>query len=290
MPTEVAKALKVPGFSYRGFAVPNLTLGAELIDNLGTGEPAYKLAPKSAPLSDRVALYIVGRDLAIEEPLASDLPDSVKEAGRLVYEGCQARQGRGCWHKDGVLYLRSDENHKGATVPSGFVPAKYFKDIIGFNQEGDAWKINPSPQTEEFNVFLPESDAFIVPTMDGAYNPLTGTPFETIKDRSKAIKRWLDADLTEEQAEKELSRFYRRNEGTAAVYSWSDANDGPLCVDLDHGPGDRCTYLGSFPASRAAERSEAPKNSGFRTVTEAEYKALVADKETLDAVRKRVGK
>jgi hypothetical protein len=147
MPTETAKALKVPGFSYRGFAVPNLTLGAELIDNLGPGEPAYKLAPKSAPLSDRVALYVVGRDLAIEEPLANDLPDSVKEAGRQVYADCQARQGRGCWHKDGVLYLRADEKPKGATMPNGFVPAKYFKDIAGFKEDGGAWKINPSAQT-----------------------------------------------------------------------------------------------------------------------------------------------
>jgi len=204
---KTAKVLKVPGFSYRGFVVPGMTLGIELINNLDTGEPACKLAPKSAPLSDRVALYIVGRDLAMKEPLAKKLPESVKEAGRRVYENCQARQAHGCWHKDGVLSMGSGEKPKGATVPNGFVPARYFKDIVGFKQEGDSWKIVASPKTKVFKVFLPEGNAFIVPTKDGLYNPLTGTPFETIKDRDKAIKRWVDAGFTKRQAEKELSKF-----------------------------------------------------------------------------------
>jgi len=283
--------LKVPEFSYRNFDAPNLSLSAELIQNLDTSEEAYKLAPKSAPLAWRVALYTVGRDLEIGEPLADELPESVKEAGRLVYRDAQNRKERnasGCWHKDGVLYLKRSDAPKGARAPEGYVPGKFLKNIEGFDEKR-GYAIKPSAETEEFFVWLPEGGgSFIVPTVDGAHNPYTGTPFETVKDKEKAIKRWVDNGLTERQAIKELSRFYRMNEGTAAVGSWSGDCDGPLCVDLGGEPRLRYSYIGSFAASNLAERSEAVKKSGFVNLEKEEYKSLLKDRATLERVRKDI--
>jgi len=253
----------MPGFTYRGFDVPAIGMPASLIDDLGTGEPAYKLAPKSTPLSWRVALYSVGKDLSLGIEDAESFPMPVKEAGRLVYSDAQARQGRGCWHKDGVYILPRSDAPEGMLQPEddGCVLARYFRDIEGFEKKDGGWKINPSPNTREELVWLPfGGGSFVVPTMDGVYNPITGTPFETVKDRDEALKRWASAGLTEEQAAKELSRFYRRNSGTAAVDSWSSGYYGAMCVLLYNAPAYRYDNLGSFPASRAAERSEAPKN------------------------------
>lgn len=266
MAVETAKTAKIPGFTYREFDVPAIGMLAPLIGDLGTGEPAYKLAPKSTPLSWRVALYTVGKDLSLGIEDAESLPTPVKEAGRLVYSDAQARQGRGCWHKDGVYILPRSDTPKGMRQPEddNFVLARYFKDIESF-EDKDGWKINPSPNTREELVWLPFGDgSLVVPTMDGAYNPVTGTPFETIIDRKEAVKRWVSAGLTEEQTEKELSRFYKRSEGTAAVSSWSSDAGGPMCVFLGDMPDSGYDDLGSFPASRAAERREAPKNQHHR--------------------------
>ena len=266
MAVKTAKTVEIPGFTYRGFDVPALGMSTALIDDLGTAEPAYKLAPKSTPLSWRVTLYTVGKDLSLGIEGAESLPTPVKEAGRLVYSDAQARQGRGCWHRDGVYILPRSDAPKGMRQPEddNFVLARYFKDIEGF-EDKHGWKINPSPNTREELVWLPFGDGgFVVPTMDGAYNPVTGTPCETVKDRMEAVKRWVSAGLTEEQARKELSRFYRRSEGTTAVYSWSGDYNGALSVSLVSAPDDGYISLGSSPASRAAERSEAPKNQHHR--------------------------
>ena len=257
MAVEIAKTMNIPGFAYRGFDVPAIGMPACLVDDLGTGEPAYKLAPKSSPLSWRVALYTVGRDLSLGVGYAESLPTPVREAGRLVYSDAQERKDSGVWHKDGAYILPRSDASKGMLQPKddGFVLARYFRDVEGF-EDKDGWEIIPSPNTREELVWLPFGDgSFVVPTMDGAYNPITGTPIETIRDRKEAVKRWIKADLTEEQAEKEISSFYRRSEGTAAVGSWSDGLSGPLCVGLDGGPGFRYASVGSFPASRSAERS-----------------------------------
>jgi hypothetical protein len=266
MAAETAKIMRIPGFTYRGFRVPPLNLGAELIDNLGTGEPAYKLAPGSVPLADLVALYMVGMDLAIGEQLANGLPDSVKEAGRLIHEGYQARQGRGCWHKDGAILLPESEWPRGEVHPPGKHYAVYLTDIEGFEKKEGAWRPKPSSNTAEERIWLPPGGAFIVPSAYGglAYDPKTGVPKETEKNRDKAISMWRDAGLTEEQADKELSGFYRRNSDVAAVYSWSFGCLGAVCVGLGSAPAYRSSSLGSFAASRAAERSEAPKNSGLK--------------------------
>ena len=281
MSVEAQTTVKFPGFAYRGFDIPALEMPASLIENLGTNKQAYELVPNSTPLAWRVALYSVGRDVALGEKEAEYLPESVRQAGSLVYNDAQERKGRGGWHKDGVLYLPRTETPKGMTQPKdeNYVLARYFRDIAGFERKGDVWTIKPSPETREELIWIPEGDgAFAVPIRDGVYHPVTGTAFETLKSRDAAVKRWIEAGLTKDQAEKELSRNYRRSSGVAAVWSYSGDGDGPLYVDLDNGPWDRYSLLGSFPASRSAERSEAPKNSGFKLLTDEEFDAYEADR------------
>lgn len=257
MVTETAQKLNIPGFTYRGFDVPGLEISTDLIDNLETNKQVYELAPKSVPLAWRVGLYMVGRDLALGNEDAEALPEPVRQAGSMVYEDCQARKGRGVWHKDGVIF-GPESTIRGSIRPGkDYVAARFFQNIEGFEEGDDAWKIKPSPKTREERIWVPYGDGrFIVPTMDGAYNPTTGTPFEIIADRNKAIKRWVDADLTEEQAEKEISRFYR-GDGVCAVYSWSSDYGGPLCVSLYYEPRYRGSSIGSFAVSRSAEKTQA---------------------------------
>ena len=71
--------------------------------------------------------------------------------------------------------------------------------------------------------------------MDGTYNPL-GVPFETIKSRYGAIRMLMRAGLTNKQAERELSKFYRRDSGLAAVCSFSYSN-AHLCINIYDEPG-----------------------------------------------------
>ena len=294
--TSVQETLKFPGFTYMGFDIPGLEIPTSLIDDLGPGEPAYKLVPKSIPLAWRVGLYLVGRDLSLGIEDAEYLPEPVKKAGKLVYQDTQKRKGRGGWHKDGVLFLPKSETPKGMwQMKDPYVLAKHFKDIEGFEEKDGEWKIKSLPDTREEYVWLPEGDGnFVVPPTKHEitpYHPITGTPFETIENREKAIKRWTDAGLTEEQAKKEVSRFYRRNSaGLAAVFSWSFGSDGPLGVLLDSGPRSWDPDVGSFPASRSAERSEAPKNSGFRLITKEKYDFFEAERKKLEAVREAANK
>ena len=288
---ETSQIVKIPAFSYRGFELPALDMSTELINDLGTNEPAYKLALKSAPLACRVALYTVGRDLELGEADAEALPEPVRQAGSMVYKDCQARKGRGAWHKDGIFIEGTDATIRGSVRPGkDYLAARFFKGIDGFEEKDGVWQIKPSPQTREERVWVPNGGGrFIVPTMDGAYNPITGLPFETIDSRNKAVKRWVDAGLTPEEAENEISRFYR-NLGTRAVDSWSCDDDGPLAVVVSDVPGGRYSYMGSFALSRSAERSEAPQNTGFRMLTDEEHRAFEADREALENVRKAVNK
>lgn len=293
MTTKAAQKVKLPGFRYGGFDVPGLELSASLTDDLGTSEQAYKLAPKSAPLSWKVSLYMVGRDLEIGSEEAEALPNPVKEVGRMVYSDCQKRKAEGTWHKDGVLFVPRSQAPKGVLQPNddNYALARYFKDIEGFEEKGDAWAVKPSAQTEELFVWVPKGcGSYVVPTMDGSYNPVTGTPFETIEDRKEAVKRWVNAGLTEQQTDKEISRFYRADSGTRAVSSWSGDNVGPLCVYLVGEPCCRSSGIGSFAASRSAERNEAPKNSGYRLITSDEIRSFEDDRKALEAVRKAVNK
>ncbi len=288
MSSKKAQNMKLPGFGYMGFDIPGLELSEALVDDLGISESAYKLAPKSAPLSWKVGLYMVGRDLEMGSDDAEALPSTIKKAGRMVYSDCQKRKCKGAWHKDGVLFLPRNQAPKGMLQPrdEGYVLARYFKDIEGFEENDYGWRIKPSPQTEETLVWVPKGGgSFVVPTMDRSYNPLTGTPFETVENKKEAVKRWIKSGLTIYQAEKELSKLYRSYSGTHAVFSWSSDGNGPLCVSLALEPRYRHSGIGSFPAYRSAERSGAPK-----MLTKDEYDSFESDRKTLEAVRKAVNK
>jgi len=253
--------MKTPGFRYAGFDVPGLNISTSLINDLGTSEPAYKLASKSIPLAWKVALYMVGRDLAFGIEDAESLPEPVMEAGRLVYSECHRKKGEGgipvgVWHKDAVLFLPRSEKPKGMwPMPNGYALAKYFKDIMCLKENGD---IEPSPDTIEEYVWLPPGNGgFIIPpeSGEGTYHQVTGTPRQTIRNKKKVIKRLVEAGLTGEQAKNELSRFYRADSGVHAVYSsCNEDSDGPLCVNLYCAPSVRDLSKGSFAARRSAEQ------------------------------------
>ena len=262
MPNSATRELYVPAFSYRGFSVPGMALDEEFIGEPMIYKTAYEFALESAPLSWMVALYEVGGGLARQEPFAGGLPDAVKEAGRKVYGFCQSRPNHGVWHRDGVRLLRGSEKPRGVIAPDGFVPAKYFREIEGFELDGHTRReITLSDNTEVFDILLPEGDAFVVPTNDGVYNPHTGTPFETVKDEDEAVRRWLDAGLTESQVRLGLSKFYREKEsGAFAVYSWSSHINGPFCVNMLRSPGYSIFRVSSLRARRATEAGRDTEN------------------------------
>jgi hypothetical protein len=256
MSTRSAGTLKTSSFTYAGFDVPALEVPVSLIDDLGTDRPAYELASQSTPLAWKVALYTVGRDLALGVDAARVLPQAARELGRRVYASAHKREAQGTWHKDGVILLPRNARPKGVMLPDGFVPAKYFKDILGFEEKGNEWEIQPSQKTEEILTYMPRgAGRYVVPTMDGTYNPTTGTPFDTVLNKDVAIRRWLAAGLSEEQAEKELSLFLREEIGTYAVRSWSGSEGGPLGISLGETPDKGDEDTGSFPARRKGERT-----------------------------------
>lgn len=261
MSSQNPRVLNIPRFSYRGFDVPAIGLPDSLIDDLGTYKPAYELAPKSIPLAWRVAFYTIGGDLSLGIESANSLPDAVKEVGGLVYS---ASEREGGWHKDGVSILPRSDAPKGMLQPNGegFVLARYFKDIAGFEKKNGGWEVKPSANTNESLVWLPQGMGHVVPTRDGVYNPVTGTPFETItiRDRIGALKRWVSESLTEKQAAKQMSEFYRMNEeSTFAVGSWAGSTsylllgDVPLLISLGCEPSAYYSNIGSFPAIRMVD-------------------------------------
>ena len=89
--TTTQSAIALPDFRYTGIDNSAHILERQLYNDLGPGEPAYVLSPRSAPASLKVSLYRVGRDLTFGLNDADNLPESVKEAGRLVYEDCEKR-------------------------------------------------------------------------------------------------------------------------------------------------------------------------------------------------------
>jgi hypothetical protein len=246
MAGEGIKRLTVPAFTYRGFTVPALTLGEDLIASIDSKEPAYKLASLSAPLATRIALYTVGLDGEIGEPSVRNLPEAVREGGTRIYEDARQRKKKNtndpadvpvtCWHKDGVYLLPRSETPKCMLQPEDprYVLAKYFKDVDGFEERGGIWQIRPTSDTTELFVWLPRGDdCFVVPTKDGVYHPVTGTPFETVLSKNEALKRWMSAGLTKEQAEEGLTRFYRaRPSEIAVVDSFSDGYSGEFAIEI----------------------------------------------------------
>ena len=197
--------------------------------------------------------------------------------------------GRGHWH-DVVEFLPRNQTPKGHSQPEGdyaltrwFTGAKELKEVNGVWRPVDAEDII-------FPVWVPVGNEwFAVPTKDGLVDPRTGSYLELVKDRPEAVKRYIKAGFTQEQAEKEPSKQRGASgEGIRVVYSYSLDNNGSLGVNFNNEPKDRSGNLGSFPASRpasgASQASEDPaalvvRESKLIEVSEAEYLSLLSRAE-----------
>ena len=78
MATATADIVEHSNFTYQGIAVPALRINREVLADLGTGEQASVLAPKSVPYAWKVGEYLVGRD----QPASFEAP--VRNAGKMV--------------------------------------------------------------------------------------------------------------------------------------------------------------------------------------------------------------
>ena len=125
------------------FSIPSLEISYSLFDNLGTSKPAYGIAPRSSPLSFRVALYLIGRDLKLGIEDTLKLPESVRTSGTLVCEDAHKRTGRGAYHKDAVQYIERNNAPNNMRQPKNknYVLARYFYDIAGFEEYDGKWKL-----------------------------------------------------------------------------------------------------------------------------------------------------
>src|SRR3989338_6373568 len=101
------EAVIFTGFKYGVFERPKGRVNLSLYSDMGSGESAIVLAPRSSPLADKVAFYVIGRDLALGLDQAETLPEPIKRIARNVYADCLARSRKkvpepwqATWHKD----------------------------------------------------------------------------------------------------------------------------------------------------------------------------------------------
>ena len=263
MTLGTAQSIRTTGFSYRGIELPALEIdtaskwmGNDRVTLLpeynGGMDPAvYEKANGSCPLVWKVGLYQVGRDLHLGLGDAQALPEDVREAGMLVYSQ-YARAGvyvGGVFHRDAVLFEPGATTGWGPRPGDGFVAARYFRDIKGFEPDGDACKIVPHYDTKELKIWLPPGNGrFIVPTGDGTFHPDAGTPLETLSYRKAAARRWvkMEPGLKTTQANRGLSRFYRADSGVRAVLSGESEKNGPMCILITVEP-QQCSRGGCTP-------------------------------------------
>ena len=298
--TEV---VKFPGFKYGVFERSEGRVNLSLYSDIGPGESASVLAPRSSPLADKVAFYVIGRDLALGLDQAETLPEPVKRIARNVYADCLARSRKkvpepwqATWHKDAVLIEPSATIPGNSRPGEGYVAAKYFQNIERFTE--DESDVVATPQTVEERLWLPQGGGkYMFP--DVGQNTRFGLPQRT-GELGEVVKAYVNADLglTEEAASREASKFFRGSEGLFAVGSDSSSGGGALCVSLGGGPGYGYVGVGSFPLSRSAsgasQASESVLNSESSffdeqtglpksTVTETEYRRVVGELTGLKA-------
>ena len=254
--STVAKVetLNFPGFKYGVFERLAGRVNLSLYSDVGSCEPASVLSPRSSPLADKVAFYVIGRDLVLGVEGAEALPKPVKRIGRAVYDACQKRRRgednwQATWHKDAVLI------EPGATIPGNprpgkdYVASRFFQNIKGFSE--DETDVITTSETTEERLWLPVGDGrYVLPTV--GQNTRYGLPQETDGDLDKVVKAWVNVDLglTEETAKAEVAKFFRGDQGLCAVWSDSDHVVGALFVSLLGRPSYGYGYIGSFPLSR----------------------------------------
>ncbi len=139
---------------------------------------------------------------------------------------------------------------------------RWVKNPVEFKIEDDQWKAIGG---EEHYILIPVS-GHVELTNDGAYNPLTGTPFSTIDSRAAAEKSWTDKGFDPEFAKLAVSYFYSGEEGqgTSAVDRWySDDDNGRFDVNAIGYPSNRNGSVGSFPASRLLKEFRLTSENGM---------------------------
>jgi hypothetical protein len=229
-PTE-ENLMRVEGFSYRNFTVPVIEAYRDPFAKVEKGDN-YELSQNSGPLSWKFAFYTVGRDLKLcEESVAGiegfndvpqkvqsavhrrltglddayDLPESVKEYGRIVYSTMKKENGI-TLHRGAVLIEPEVRSITGNKKPGdGYTAARFFPN--GF-VEVTPGKYELNEEGCEGRLWLPPSQGFIVPTIYGTYYP-NGLPMATFDGRDDgAIKIWMEHGFTEERASEDLANFH----------------------------------------------------------------------------------
>jgi hypothetical protein len=258
MPTQEAVLTEIPAFHYKEFDIHTIRASEPLISNLGSGDPAYKLAEQSSSLLDRVAFYTVGMDLALRRGDAEALPEDVKRLGERVYGDAhgervygdvQVRPGRRVCHRDAVVFVPGSETPGTRYGQQGTVLADYHRDISGFDisPDGKILGVIPSSKTKIIRVRLPKGyGSLVAPTCDGILHPETGTPFYATEDREEALGLWKKWEgLSREQAIEHTSRFFRGRSGIVGVASGRGGGSGPLgtyiCIDPREALPDLCS-------------------------------------------------
>lgn len=220
------KTKNTPSFDYMNFRVPGLSdygvllysdsgfhVNPQLVLNHEDKGPLYIMNGGMEPLVLRSAFYTIGRDLLLmDAEKAERLAPEVRMAAKSVYRQARQKLRKGAWHGDCFVFIEKPDVPKGILHPSdeGYMPAWCYSDVEKVVPDGDGYKIETKSTTTETFLWLPPGEGrFIVPTKDGTYHPVTGTPFETVKDRKEAKKRWVSMGLSDTEADMEISRFYR---------------------------------------------------------------------------------
>lgn len=241
------------------------------------GEKLYKIHEDSITLGDQATLF---EAYLLSELGKIELDPGVKEIVYYIFD----TRGRGnvtnnaCDYDNGAKLKKdrkSDRSVRWITRPESF-------------ERGDnGWKAKLGADSDVHEITIPET-GYVERTCDGAYRPGVGTPFSTVETRKAAKKSWTDKGFSLEFAENVVSSFYSRNEGegTASVLRWCGSDDdGRFSVSADDDPDYGSSRVGSFPASRSAERSEASHGKGIVVMDEAEYKSVM---DALDQATKQL--
>ncbi|MBN2330229.1 MAG: hypothetical protein JXC85_00265 [Candidatus Aenigmarchaeota archaeon] len=298
--TDTTSLITVPRFELYGLGdlhriAPHAYEGemAKKIDNYG--ERLCDIHADSIELGDECALFnlFLLSELGEIGPIEGELREAIY--GLFDNIGYGNVTNNACDYDKGDPNL---EKTKDSDIPVLWTvrPTKIMK-------TGSGWNIELGEESEQFPSCLPAS-GYTEMTCDGLHMPVSGSssrprgvPFSTVNDRNaaeKSVVRYLtskgvETEKAENFAKIAVSYFGSREsrKGTASVCRWySNDDSGRFDVGAYYGPDVRSPCIGSFPASRSAERSEAsPEGRGIKVISVEEYRALQADAEKLAAVR-----
>jgi len=228
------------------------------------GQVAAEIGSYGKPLKDihKGSISLAEEATLFEAYLLSELDEyTPSEETRGVIKHLFERMGRGNVTDDACDYDNGDKRMKKARPTDRRV--RWIPHPEGFEKADGVWKAIIGEDGFK-DILVPET-GYVEMTCDGLYRPDTGTPFSTAKSRERAEKSLTDRGFSPDFARKAVSYFYSRNEGegTAAVVRWfGSADGGRFFVFTDYVPDGRSPSVGSFPASRSAERSEAGPEKG----------------------------